>query len=549
MIYCSVQSLRVAFYEEPLFEDVSFEIQEGDKVALVGPNGCGKSTLLRVLTGERKPDGGTVAVKRDIEIGYLQQIPDYASDLTVWQRFEEVFVEIREIERQMRRIEAQMAHSSKQDQLGALLTKYASLQSQFEDAGGYQVEAKIRSTANGLCISESMLGATCASLSGGERSKVELAALLMHSPGLLLLDEPTNHLDRGAIEWLETFLAGYRGALLVVSHDRHFLDHVATKVIEVDGGKLEVYHGNYSSAMKEREERLLAEFHAYQEQQKKLAQMRSAIKRMREWANRANPPNAGLHRRATNMERAMERIVKLNKPILERARMAARFDVGERSGRDVITLHSVGKSFGDRIVLLDVSFHVLWGQRVAIVGNNGCGKSTLLKMMIGEIEPDDGEIRLGSSVRFGYLSQQALDAIGHISVIDEFRREVVGTEEQARRILAKFLFYGEDVFRSCASLSGGERMRLRMAQLMQQDFNLLILDEPTNHLDIDSREALEEALEDYAGTLIVVSHDRHFINRLCDVTVWIEDGVSTRYLGGYDEARIKRNERLSTDSR
>ncbi len=541
MIYCSAQHVRVAFYKEPLFEDVSLEIHHRDRVALIGPNGCGKSTLLRVLTGERKPDGGTVAVKRGIEIGYLQQLPAYDADLTVWQRLKRAFADIGEIERQMERVEAQMADpAAESGELDRLLAKYATLQQRYEEAGGYQVDAKIRSTAGGLGIAEAMLDTACVSLSGGERSKVELAALLMREPDLLLLDEPTNHLDLDAIEWLETFLANYRGALLVVSHDRQFLNRVATKVFDLDAGKLEVYHGNYTSAMRQREARLLAEFHAYQEQQKKLEQMRKAIKRLREWANRAHPPNAGLHRRATNMQRAMDRIAKLDRPVLERARMAARFEVGERSGQDVVTMHGVGKRFGERIVLMDVHLRVRWGNRVGIVGHNGAGKSTVLKLMIGELQPDEGEVRLGSSVRAGYLSQQALDEPLRTSVIGMFRSEVAVSEEQARNILAKFLFYGEDVFKSYASLSGGERMRLRMAQLMQQDVNLLLLDEPTNHLDIDSREALEDALDDYDGTLVVVSHDRHFLNRVCNVTVWLEDGLATTYLGGYDEARSKR---------
>lgn len=542
MIYGSAYKVGVAVHDDWLFRDISLDIHENDRMAIVGPNGSGKTTLVQILTGALTPDEGQVSWKRDIQVGWLQQAQTFDPEWTVLQVLERSFEEIKLLERKLHAIETSLATEAEVDQLERLLTQYAHLQERFEKLGGYQVDSKIQRVANGLGISDVMQNTPFASLSGGEQTKVGLASLLMNECQVLILDEPTNHLDFSAIEWLETYLRNYQGAVVIVSHDRFFLDQIATKVIELDQGTINLYQGGYSAAMVQREQRLLSEFQAYEEQQKKIQHMQQAIKRLRDWANRSNPPSAGLHRRATNMQRALDRITKLDRPNIERKTAAILFDARERSGQDVIQMQGVQKSFIGEQVLSDISMHIRYGEHVALVGVNGSGKSTLLKIIIGDITADAGQVHVGESVRPGYLSQQALVGQEHLSVLDAFRKEVAMTEQQARTVLAKFLFYAEDVFKTCAHLSGGEQMRLRLAQLIHQNINLLILDEPTNHLDIDSREALEDALEDYSGTVLAVSHDRHFMNRSFHRILWLENGHLTNYLGTYNEARTKRVE-------
>lgn len=540
MIICSASNIGIAVYDDWLFREISLEIDERDRLAIVGPNGSGKTTLVQILSGVLVPDEGQISWKRDARVGFLRQNQAYDTNWTVLQVLEHPFAHVKDIERRMQSIEVNLATTTEAQQLDRLLTRYATLQDQFDRLGGYHIDSKIRSVAGGIGIPESSFDTLFASLSGGEQTKVSLAALLMTDFAMLVLDEPTNHLDFSAIEWLETYVKNYQGAVVTVSHDRQFLDEVATKVVELDQGSINVYHGNYSSAMVQREERLLAEFQAYEEQQKKIQHMRQAIKRLRDWANRSNPPSAGLHRRATNMQRALDRMEVLDKPIVDRKKISLAFESRERSGQDVIQMLEVSKTFADRAILRNVSMHIRYGEHVALVGVNGSGKSTLLKMTLGEVPIDSGEVKVGASVSFGYLSQNALQGQEHLTVLDAFRNAVAFTEQQARGALAKFLFYGEDVFKKCEFLSGGEQMRLRLAQLIYQDINLLILDEPTNHLDIDSREALEAALEDFPGTVLAVSHDRHFMNRSFSRTLWLEDAEITSYLGAYSEARAKR---------
>jgi ATP-binding cassette, subfamily F, member 3 len=353
------------------------------------------------------------------------------------------------------------------------------------------------------------------------------------------LDEPTNHLDLMAVEWLGNFLKEYNGTVLVISHDRYFLDEVVNKVIDLEDGEITTYHSNFTGFIKEKEERLLREFQAYEEQQKKIKKMKETIKKLREWANRANPPNAGLHRRARNMERALERMEKLQRPVLNRKKMNLEMDASDRSGKDVIVLKDVAKRFDDKQLFENINMHVTYQERAAIIGENGTGKSTLLKMILQQLEPDAGEVRIGSNVKIGYLSQNIFSTIEDETVIEAFRDEVNVTEGEARRILARFMFYGYQVFQKVSQLSGGERMRLRLAQLMHQDINLLILDEPTNHLDIDSREVLEEALEDFQGSLLAVSHDRYFLNKLFGKIYWIEAKQIHCFEGDYTWAKEK----------
>ncbi|HET7578148.1 MAG TPA: ABC-F type ribosomal protection protein [Bacillales bacterium] len=544
MIICSTYQISKMYGANPVFDKISLEIHDGDRVGLVGRNGSGKTTLFKLLAGSEPADEGEVHVRKGAKVGYLAQIPENAVEMTVKEVLRQPFGEVLATEKQMEKVAGEMAGPAASDgeQLNRLLLKYDELQQAFERNGGYEMESEIQKVINGLGIDEGFLERPFVSLSGGEQTKVGLAAALLEDPDLLLLDEPTNHLDLAAIEWLENFLRSYKGAVMLVSHDRYFLDRTVTRVFDLEDGELSFYQGDYTAFTKEKEERLLAEFQQYQEQQKKIKKMKEAIKRLREWANQANPPNAGLHRRASSMEKALERIEKIDRPILERRKIGLDLEAGKRSGRDVAVFEEVAKSFGERKLFDRIDMLVRYQERVAIIGENGTGKSTLIHLLLGELEPDGGSCTLGSSVKPGYLSQAGLEGYDDDTVLEAFRDQVVITEGQARQVLARFLFFGAHVFRKVRDLSGGEQMRLRLAQLMYQNVNFLVLDEPTNHLDIESREVLEDALQDFEGTILAVSHDRYFLNKLFAPIYWLENQCLTRYEGNYDEAKEKRNE-------
>ncbi|HDR7784317.1 TPA: ABC-F type ribosomal protection protein [Bacillus wiedmannii] len=542
MTICSVNNVTKSFGGNIIFENISLEIKNGERVGLVGRNGSGKTTIFQLLTGMESLDAGAIHMKKGTRIGHVAQIPKFDEGMTVYDVLSSAFKAEKELEREMRTLEKNMAEEQETFALQKLMERYGVIQEKFAFLGGYEIEANMMKVANGLQVIE-LFPRSFLELSGGEQTKVSLAYMLLQKPDLLLLDEPTNHLDLFAVEWLEQFLKEYNGTVMVISHDRYFLDEVVTKIFDLEDGEIHVYHTNYSQFVEEKEERLLQEFQAYQEQQKKIKKMKEAIKRLREWANQANPPNEGLHKRARSMERALERIEKLKKPILERKQMGLQFEGQERSGKDVVVMKAVSKGFADHPLFNEANLHVRFQERAAIVGRNGTGKTTLLKLLLEEIEPDVGEIRIGSSVKIGYLSQHAYGNMKS-SVLEAFREYVAVTEGEARHILAKFLFYGPAVFKKVTQLSGGEKMRLRLAQLMYQDINFLILDEPTNHLDIESREVLEEALEQYNGTILAVSHDRYFLNKLFEKTYWIDEHKLFEFAGNYAWARQKWEEKL-----
>ncbi|QIW20161.1 ribosomal protection-like ABC-F family protein [Bacillus thuringiensis] len=542
MKICSVNNVTKSFGGNIIFENISLEIKNGERVGLVGRNGSGKTTIFQLLTGMESLDVGAIHMKKGTRIGHVAQIPKFDEGMTVYDVLSSAFKTEKELEREMRALEKNMAEELEPSALQKLMERYGVIQEKFAFLGGYEIEANLMKVANGLQVTELFLRSFL-ELSGGEQTKVSLAYMLLQKPDLLLLDEPTNHLDLFAVEWLEQFLKEYNGTVMVISHDRYFLDEVVTKIFDLEDGEIHVYHTNYSQFVEEKEERLLQEFQAYQEQQKKIKKMKEAIKRLREWANQANPPNEGLHKRARSMERALERIEKLKKPILERKQMGLQFEGQERSGKDVVVMKEVSKGFAGHPLFNEANLHVRFQERAAIVGRNGTGKTTLLKLLLEEIKPDAGEIRIGSSVKIGYLSQHAYGNMKN-NVLEAFREYVAVTEGEARHILAKFLFYGPAVFKKVMQLSGGEKMRLRLAQLMYQDINFLILDEPTNHLDIESREVLEEALEQYNGTILAVSHDRYFLNKLFEKTYWIDEHKLFEFAGNYAWARQKWEEKL-----
>ncbi|TKI48004.1 ribosomal protection-like ABC-F family protein [Lysinibacillus tabacifolii] len=514
-----------------LFEGLQLEVNKGEHVAIVGVNGSGKTTLLQLLAGLDTPDAGRIIKSKGATIGYLHQIPSYPL-LTVKEVLEEAFVDIYKLKAKMTTLEQAMQVNS----TDKVLQQYGQVQEQFMLQGGYEVDAQLATIANGLNIT-SLLPVPFASISGGEKTKVMLGQMLLSNPSILLLDEPTNHLDMQAIEWLEQYVQHFAGIVIAVSHDRQFMNQVAQKIIEIEDGEAFTYAGNYDDFTAQKEAKVEQQFAEYEEQQKKIKKMQEAIKRLRQWANEANPPNAALFRRAKSMEKALNRIERVKKPGTKK-KMNLALTMAERSGKEVIKMTAISHAF-DKPLFNNSHLSVYFGERLAIVGNNGSGKSTLLKMMLGEIVPYQGECKVGSSVKIGYLSQQFDHENPAIRLIDAFRECVYVSEAEARHLLAQFLFYGYDVFKKVKDLSGGEKMRLRLAQLMHEDINLLILDEPTNHLDIEAREVLEDTLESFTGTIIGVSHDRYFLQKIFTKIAWIEQEKIYVYEGDYELARTK----------
>lgn len=515
-----------------IFSKMNMEVQPGERVAVVGRNGCGKTTLFQLLAGVEQPDEGRVVKAKGDQVGYLHQIPDFP-DKTVYEVLTGAFTELLQMQQRLQELEQQMIQAS----TDKLLHQYGELQEQFIVHGGYEIEAKISSVANGLGI-HPLLRSQFDDLSGGEKTKVMLAHIILQQPNILLLDEPTNHLDLAAIEWLEHYIHYFKGTVIMISHDRQFLNNTAQKIFEIEDGEIWVSIGNYDAYLKNKELKVEQQFAAYQEQQKKIQKIKEAIRRLRQWANEASPPNPDLYRKAKAMEKMLERMELVKKPKNEKA-MNLQLQVNQRAGKEVFELQDVMHGFADEILFMDVNLPVYWQDRLAIVGNNGTGKSTLLKILLQQIIPLSGKVRQGSNVKVGYLAQQFDTSKPSARLIDVFREDLSLAEGEARHVLAQFLFYGHDVFKRVGDLSGGEKMRLRLAQLMHQNCNVLILDEPTNHLDIESREVLEETLENFKGTVIAISHDRYFLQRIFSKIAWIENHSVTVHNGPYSWAYEK----------
>lgn len=528
-----------------VLNSITFDIRQGEKIGLIGRNGCGKTTLFHLLNGEERPDQGQISIRKGSVVGMLAQIQEVNEKETVYEVLQRSFAEPLLWQQRLRELELEMStfNTGTDETLwNRLLKEYGSLQDKFETAGGYEIESTIQRVASGLGIGTGQYSRLFASLSGGEKTKVGLAELLLRRPDVLLLDEPTNHLDMNAIEWLEQYLQSYDGTVLAISHDRYFLDAVVKKVIEIEDGEAFTFHTNYSGYQVEKETRLLQQFADYQEQQKKIKQMQESIKRLIEFGNRGTPPNPAFYRRAASMQKALDRMVKVKRPILERKSMDLQLEQNDRSGNQVVILEDIGKAYGERSLFTDANEVLRYGETTALIGGNGAGKSTLLRIILGQETPDTGSCTLGSRTALGYLAQEAVPDNNKQSVLRYFREEAGLEEGEARGQLARFLFYGADVFKDITNLSGGEWTRLRFAVLMHRKPNLLILDEPTNHLDIDSREALEEALEEFPGTVLAVSHDRYFINRLFHKLWSIESGRFGVFNGNYEYYKEKQAE-------
>ncbi|MET1248142.1 ribosomal protection-like ABC-F family protein [Sporolactobacillus sp. STCC-11] len=538
MMICQADHVRKNIAGNEILHDVSFSVLENEKVAVVGPNGSGKTTLFNLIARVDVPDQGTIAIKNGASIGYLRQMPD-GKQRTVYEVLKEAFSDCLKIERKMKELEEAFA-TADAEKLEKLLADYARMQEQFQKLGGYDMDYKIDQVAEGLEI-KAFLPRPFSSLSGGERTKVGLALQLLTEPDLLLLDEPTNHLDILALEWLEQFIRQYKGTVLLVSHDRFFLDRTVTKVLELEDGEMISYIGNYSHYIKEKQERLLLEFAAYEDQQKKIKKMKEAIKRLKEWANQAKPPNAAMHRRAKSMEKALDRIERLKRPKMETDKMALNFARSSRTGNQVLSCSDLSVGFDGMKLFEHVNLDIRYRDRAAVAGPNGAGKTTLLKCLLGKLKPNHGDIRHGTNLNVGLLSQHVFEqeAEKDRRVIDVFREHAHLTEGEARHELAKFMFYGSDVFRKVGSLSGGERVRVRLADLMMKKINVLVLDEPTNHLDIESREVLEEAVNRFEGTVLAVSHDRYFLTKCFTKIYWLQNGTLSKEEHFSDSAHVR----------
>ncbi|MBQ8618621.1 MAG: ABC-F type ribosomal protection protein [Clostridia bacterium] len=536
MIVLSAQNIAKSFGVNAVLKDVSFTMQQGDRIGLVGVNGCGKSTLMRIIAGLDSPDAGEISIVRGTRIGYLAQQDMVTSGASVWAELEKVYEPVFEMEKRLRALETEMEHAhTNPSQFNRLSADYDKLMRRFEESDGYAWKSMVSGVLNGLGFKPSQYKQNVDSLSGGEKTRLCLARLLLQKPDLLLLDEPTNHLDMDTLNWLENYLSAYRGTVLVISHDRYFLDHVCTGMVEILMGNAEQYHGNYTRYIAQREERFETRIRAYELQQKEIERQQAIIARYRMF-NREKSIRA-----AESREKALERMEKLEKPMDERA-IRFQFEARRRTGEDVLMINEVSKSFGEKHLFSNFSLHVRSGDRIALIGPNGVGKSTLIKLITGDVPSDSGDIRYGSNVDLGYYDQHQSSLSPEKTVLDEVWDRFPRMEQSdVRGALGMFLFTGDDVFQPIKTLSGGEKGRVALTALMLRKDNLLLLDEPTNHLDMDSREVLEDALSGFGGTIITVSHDRYFINRIADrVIEMMPDGV-TEYMGNYDDYLEKKN--------
>ena len=543
MIILSAQHIAKSFGVNAVLRDVSLTVQQGDRIGLVGVNGCGKSTLMRILAGLDAQDGGEISLVRGLRVGYLAQQNMVTSGETVWNELQKVYEQVFAMEKKLRELEDEMAHAHTDAQRFAQLSAdYDRLTQRFEEADGYSWKSMVSGVLNGLGFKPAQYDQCVDSLSGGEQTRLCLARLLLQKPDLFLLDEPTNHLDMETLQWLENYLAAYKGSVLVISHDRYFLDHVCTGIVEILMGSSEQYNGNYTRYIAQRQERFESRMRAYEIQQKEIERQQAIIARYRMF-NREKSIRA-----AESREKALDRMEKLEKPVDERA-IRFSFEARRRTGEDVLQLTEMSKSFGEKHLFHDLTLRVRAGDRVALIGPNGVGKSTLIKIIVGEEQPDIGFIRYGSNVDIGYYDQHQSTLHADKTVLDEIWDRFPQMEQSnVRGALGMFLFTGDDVFKPIHTLSGGEKGRVALTALMLRKDNLLLLDEPTNHLDMDSREVLEDALADFGGTIITVSHDRYFINRIANRIIEMQPDGVTEYIGNYDDYIERKNRPVAVEA-
>ena len=528
MIDIAVKDLNKYYGSNHVLKGMSFEIKSNEKVGLLGKNGSGKTTVFKILGGKLEYEGGDIIKASGRKVEILEQVPEFNEAWTVEDVLQSAFGEVSELRSEMKRLESLIASEPSE----RTLNRYGQLQTGYEAMGGYECDSKTDRICMGINISTDMRGQLFSTLSGGEKTRVNLSRILLREADILLLDEPTNHLDLKSLQWLEQYIGGYGGTVIVISHDRYFLDGVVSRIIEIEDGKAEFYEGNYSFYALEKQRRFTLQNERYEQQQRKIGQMEAAAKRMHEWAQNADNP--GMHRRAFSMEKRIERMDKIHRPAAAR-KLTADFRNSSFSGEEMVWFREVGKEYDGKVLFDGVDLKVFKDDRIAVMGENGCGKSTLIRILMGLDTPDRGAVAAGNSLKAAYMPQMIEFENKEASVLESLRYFLETSEEKARSILAGFNFIGVDVFKKVGSLSGGEKSRLKMCMLMQGDCNLLVLDEPTNHLDIASREWVEEAVSQYEGTLMFISHDRYFLNKFAN-RIWAMSGVGiTDFKGTFDE--------------
>ena len=532
MIECSVNNLIKYYGANKIFENISFELKTGDRTGLIGQNGCGKTTLMKVLMGVENYHGGNISFRKGAKLGYLDQIYKASPTTTVIDLLEESFKDIWDLRSNLKALENKLKHLTG-DELEIEMNNYGLLLEQYELAGGYEVDMNINRICLGLMIPDNFRTKPFEELSGGEKTRVLLGRLLLAQPDILLLDEPTNHLDIRSIEWLESFLSEYKGTILIISHDRSFLDRVVNRIIELEPTEANLYDGNYSAYVIEKERRFELEYKAYLNNQRKIEQMERQIERYRIWG--AMRDSEKMYKRAKELEKRLDKVEVIDRPTLENSKIRLNNNTIQRTGKIVLRVENLSKSFSGKKLFSDLSFTLFYQDRLCIMGENGSGKTTLLKTLLGKIYPDSGELSLGANVKIGYLPQNVVFENEDLTILEYFVSKHNITQLEARSELAKMLFLRDDVFKKIRSLSGGEKSRLKLCSLLLDKVNLMILDEPTNHLDIDSREVLEETLVNYSGTIIFVSHDRYFVRKVA-TKIMIFNSLDVRlYPMNYDD--------------
>ncbi len=529
MVIFKVNNLKKSYGADVIFDNVSFDLKEGEVVGLLGRNGTGKSTLLKILKGIEMPDSGNIQFFKKCSMGYLEQIPEYPN-MTVQNVLYLPFEKIMSIENDMRTIEALLATSLDEKDMNKLLEKYGRLQEAFDKNNGYSISSKVEKIKNGLNISEDLSNSIFDKCSGGEKTRVLVAKMLLEEPEILLLDEPTNNLDIKTLEWLEDYIKQYKGSVLVVSHDRYFLDHVIGRVVELDTDGIEEYEENYSKYIQDKEQRFLERYKAYENNQYITHRMEMQVRRLKSMNSQI------LRGVANKIENRLNKMEKIDKPVFEKKSMRMNEFSGSRSGATLLEAVGISKSFEQKELFSDIDLTIEKGDRIGIIGENGCGKTTLLKILLDQEKADDGIIEISPTAKIGYLTQDTSFEDEEKTILETFIQSFDSMSQgDARNKLASMLFTSDDVYKKIKVLSGGEKIRLKLCILMNQNLNLIVLDEPTNHLDLNSREVLEENLMNYSGTLLFVSHDRYFLEKMTNKIWNLEDKKVDVFSGNYDE--------------
>lgn len=556
MAILDINNLKKEYGIDLILKDFSLTVNEKESVALIGPNGSGKTTVFKIITGDEHYSQGTVSIRNDIEVGYLDQLPDFDEELTIYQELEKVFADVKDQIKELQRLQNKIAHHGENADdseehsasLDKTMKKYSELQQEFEEGVGYEYQSKIRQVAHGMGFDEEEIHQkTLAQLSGGEKTRVGLIKLLLMEPDLLLLDEPTNHLDLKSVEWLENYLNSYQGSLLIISHDRYFLDNTIERIVEIKNGRNEDYSGNYSYYQKERKRRYEQRLREYKNQQKKIKELEEAIEQLYVWGRSRDSEK--MFKRAKAMQKRLDRIDRIEKPTLTGEKMNLELNTDVRGGDDVLFVENLSKSFADLNLFEDISFELHRSDKAAIIGDNGAGKSTILQIIMGEMNSDQGSVKIGTNIYPAYYRQEFDGFEPDDDLITALQRETAVTDSEARDMLASFLFTGEDVFKKVKQLSGGEKSRLRLLQLMSGNYNFLVLDEPTNHLDLPSREVLENALKEFSGTCLIVSHDRYFLDKVVDYIYELDGLDLNKYHGDYSYYKDKKEEELDRETK